>query len=341
MIEDVFDYAHDFENRLTKVKLMTTSDSVRMEYDGVGQRTRKIGLTDTTRYTWDGLYPVVEWNNQGKLKQSFIYANGLLLGIVDSTLATSKRYFVLHDGLGSSVALTDSAANIKRSLIYSDFGERLVDTTASSVPSFNRLYAGYSWDSSPANFYWMKYRQTYDPGLGRFGQEDPSHLSFNCRKGIKGQNAPQVLNRLIYGLNKPTTLIDPTGLEACCNYWLGFGAGGGAYWGLYIGTVSYYCWDDKCSQRKAGTLNFSCSCTWSFGMGASASIGPMMQCNNSIEDLIPSYDSFEGGFKTFYVFSWDKYRDISDLSIGYGPGFFLGKCNCTYLHGATKDWGSK
>jgi YD repeat-containing protein len=225
VIEDMFDYVYDFENRLTKVKQLTTSDSVRYEYDGLGQRTRKVGLTDTTRYTWDGLYPVVEWNNQGKLKQTFVYANGLLLGIVDSTLATNRRYYVLHDGLGSSIALTDSAASIKRSLIYSDFGQSLVDTSASGAPSLNRMYAGYSWDGSPANFYWMKGRQSYDPVIGRFGQEDPllqKECSNNrCNKGscpiIRSNNvnptaSPQELNPYLYVGNNPINLLDPSGL---------------------------------------------------------------------------------------------------------------------------------
>jgi RHS repeat-associated protein len=212
---------YDYENRLKRVwrkefSLPVRYDSVKYDYDGLGQRTRSLWITDTTRYTWDGLYPVVEWNNQGKLKQTFIYANGLLLGIVDSTVTTNKRYYVLHDGLGSSIAITDSAANIKRSLIYSDFGQTLVDTSASGTPTLNRLYAGYSWDGSPANFYWMKYRQTYDAGIGRFGQEDPIQQVRelrSCRGGIHGEtnNNPQGLNVYNYVLNNAVNLRDPSG----------------------------------------------------------------------------------------------------------------------------------
>ena len=226
--EEMFDYSHDFENRLTKVKQLTTSDSVRFEYDGLGQRSRKVGLTDTTRYTWDGLYPVVEWKNNGKLKQSFIYANGLLLGLIDSTLYTNRRFFVLHDGLGSSVCMTNDSARIVRSLIYSDFGETLVDTTASNTPNLNRLYAGYSWDGTPDNSYWMKYRQTYDPTVGRFGQEDPFlrigflHRLKSCIPCAQIQaplrmeftDNPQFLNPYLYVLNNPTNDIDPDGLQA-------------------------------------------------------------------------------------------------------------------------------
>jgi RHS repeat-associated protein len=122
-----------------------------------------------------------------------------------------KRYFVLHDGLGSTICLTDSAANIKRTLIYSDFGERLIDTTASTVPSLNRLYAGYSWDASPANFYWMPGRQSYDPVIGRFGQEDPVNKTYKM---------PPNLNLYLYVTNNPASYIDPTGLfkivGKCC-----------------------------------------------------------------------------------------------------------------------------
>lgn len=218
--EEMFDYSHDFENRLTKVKQLTTSDSVRFEYDGLGQRIRKIGLTDTTRYTWDGLYPVVEWNNQGKLKQAFIYANGLLLGLIDSTLYTNRRFFVLHDGLGSSICMANDSARIVRSLIYSDFGSPLVDTSAANTPALNRLYAGYSWDGSPANFNWMKYRQTFDPAIGRFGQEDPllqtdisnslSIFSSNSSRYLYLNN-PHKLNCYVYSRNNPANFFDPTG----------------------------------------------------------------------------------------------------------------------------------
>lgn len=196
-------YAYDFENRLTKAKYtFMASDSVTYEYDGLGKRTRKVGLTDTTRNTWDGLYPVVEWNNQGKLKQAFIYTNGLLLGLIDSTLYTNRRFFVLHDGLGSSICMTNDSARIVRSFIYSDFGERLVDETAANTPSLNRLYAGYPWDGSPANFYWMDFRQTYDPTIGRFSQEDPVEVN---------KYAPRDYNLFIYGVDNPTSYFDPTG----------------------------------------------------------------------------------------------------------------------------------
>jgi RHS repeat-associated protein len=225
MLGETFDYGYDFENRLKRVKQLMSSDSVTYEYDGAGQRTRKVGLTDTTRYTWDGLYPVVEWNNQGKVKQSFIYANGLLLGLIDSTVYTNRRFFVLHDGLGSSVCMTNDSARIVRSFIYSDFGERLVDETAANTPTLNRLYASYSWDGSPANFYWMKYRQTYDPTVGRFGQEDPilqyNHSVTSCRLCALtvGQHpvqsmAPQVLNMFAYVLNNPINYADPSGEQA-------------------------------------------------------------------------------------------------------------------------------
>jgi RHS repeat-associated protein len=211
-------YAYDYENRLNKVKVGT--DSVRFEYDGLGQRTRKVNATDTTRYTWDGLYPVVEWKNSGKLKQTFVYANGLLLGIIDSTVTTNKRYFVLHDGLGSSISMTNDSARIVRSFIYSDFGERLVDETATNTPTLNRLYAGYPWDGLPANFYWMPGRQIFDPTIGRFAQEDPEFQSDrfihsgSCGGGsaLSGVIVPQKLNLYSYVINNPLNLTDPLGL---------------------------------------------------------------------------------------------------------------------------------
>jgi RHS repeat-associated protein len=105
-------------------------------------------------------------------------------------------------------------------LVYSDFGEPLADTSASGTPTLSRLYAGYAWDGSPVNFYWMKGRQSFGPALGRFSQEDPIvnlGFSFGSSPLLTAPPFayvlfPQGWNRYVYVTNSPQGYVDPSGL---------------------------------------------------------------------------------------------------------------------------------
>lgn len=126
--------------------------------------------------------------------------------------------------------MTNDSARIVRSQIYSDFGSSLVDTSAANTPTLNRLYAGYSWDGSPANFYWMLGRQSYDPTIGRFEQEDPllqtaystaaeaccfpylsNHTTVTLPRKFDWKSLPHELNGFSYVTNNPVNTRDPSG----------------------------------------------------------------------------------------------------------------------------------
>lgn len=79
----------------------------------------------------------------------------------------------------------------------------------------------------------MKYRQSYVPALGRFGQEDPVlQVGLNnyragcslCRgsinKTLVWQKTPQMLNAYQYVFNNPVSAADPLGLKV--TYCVGF-----------------------------------------------------------------------------------------------------------------------
>ena len=89
---------------------------------------------------------------------------------IDETLqrtdAAGARSF-LTDGLGSTLALTDSAGLVQGEYIYEPFGK----TTATGVASTNAFkYTGREDDGTGLYYYRARY---YHPALQRFISEDP------------------------------------------------------------------------------------------------------------------------------------------------------------------------
>jgi len=137
------------------------------------------------------------------------------LGIDETLLRTDAagaRSF-LTDGLGSTLALTDSAGLVQGEYTYEPFGK----TTTSGAASSNAFkYTGREDDGTGLYYYRARY---YHPGLQRFISEDPI--------GFNGGD----VNLYGYVGNDPVNLVDPYGLigyPGAAGLGAGLGAAGGA-----------------------------------------------------------------------------------------------------------------
>ena len=199
---------YDFENRLTQfVKNRTdlptpTFDTLWYNYCGLGKRISKIEKPhgqnpDSTSYAYDGIYAVCEFGGHLDLKAKYVYANGMLLARYDESSADTHYYH--HDGLGSTVGMTDENKSVEQSYFYDEFGNSLGSWGSASN---NYLYTAQEYDGSVTQLYNLRARY-YKPSIGRFISEDPV-----C-PGMA--EFPLGINPYIYVLDNPTNAIDPSG----------------------------------------------------------------------------------------------------------------------------------
>ena len=118
---------------------------------------------------------------------------------------------LLTDGLGSTVALSNSAATTTATYGYSPYGE----TVKSGTDSTPMEYTGRENDGATGLYYYRA--RYYSPALGRFISEDPI--------GERGG-----MNRYRYVEDSPTVATDPLGLwsfgdplpDGFVDYWRGY-----------------------------------------------------------------------------------------------------------------------
>jgi RHS repeat-associated protein len=118
------------------------------------------------------------------------------VGLVAKVTPTNDYYYYHYDGLGSTVAITDSTAQIVNAYAYSPYG--LLGAQETITNPFT--YVGqYGVMAESHGLYFMRARY-YDPEVGRFINKDPI--------GYEGG-----MNLYGYVGGNPVSWIDPWGLE--------------------------------------------------------------------------------------------------------------------------------
>lgn len=190
---NAWQYAWDYENRLTSATLGTSA--VSYKYDALGRRVKRIDPTGSeTKFTYDGLDVVMDDDSVSGITK---YQNGL--GIDDKlklTNGTDTKYF-LQDHLGSTTGLLDSSGNIVSSASYDSFGNSTNNLTT------RYQYTGREKDEFTGLMYYRA--RWYDANLGRFISEDPI--------GFAGGD----INLYGYVWSNPQSFTDPTGLDGWGN----------------------------------------------------------------------------------------------------------------------------
>jgi RHS repeat-associated protein len=180
-------YAWNARNQLIGLDGGVTA---RFSYDGRGRRQRRTIGTSGTDFLYDGLTPVQEQDGSTIL---VTLLGGLGIDEVFSRTDSGGTRAFLTDGLGSTVALTDSAGTLQTDYTYEPFGRTAIGGTPNANPF---QYTGRENDGTGLYYYRARY---YSPTLQRFISEDPIEF-------YGGD-----VNLYTYVSNSPVDLADPTG----------------------------------------------------------------------------------------------------------------------------------
>lgn len=195
-------FGWDPEDRLSSANVGGTA--VTYAYRGDDLRHSKTVGATTTTYLWDlaSDLPVVLQDGTttyvyglGLISQGLSTTTYLFLNLVPTT--TTVHSWFLTDGLGSTVALTNSAGAITATHKYDVFGATRA-TTGTGSTQFK--FAGQQ-DDPTLGYQYLRARY-YDPAIGRFISKDP----FGGFAEI-----PQSQTSYLYAHNDPVNLDDPTG----------------------------------------------------------------------------------------------------------------------------------
>jgi RHS repeat-associated protein len=209
-------YTYDAEGNITKVDSGSTAQYV---YDAFNRRVHVQTASATNEYVYDyGGRRVSTWlspSNYGS--EGRIYWGGQQFAY-RSTDGTT--YFDHPDMLGTERMRTSYAGSAGSSYISLPWGDGYTATVnASGSDQDNEHYAGLERDAESGTEH-AQFRN-YASAQGRWLSPDPYMGSYDLTN-------PQSMNRYAYGLNNPTSMLDPSGLDDCegadgCN---GDGGGG-------------------------------------------------------------------------------------------------------------------
>ena len=133
-------------------------------------------------------------DEKGKLLVEYTHGPGFDAPL--SMRSGNKSYFFHADRLGSIVLITDKDGNIVNRYAYDPFGElEEKDERIENIHYFN----GKQYDQESGLYYF--FNRYYDPGPGRFVQEDPLQIS------------TMESNLYVYVGNNPLNRVDSLGLD--------------------------------------------------------------------------------------------------------------------------------
>jgi RHS repeat-associated protein len=191
-------YIYDSENQLTRVDLPDNTSAL-YSYDGLGRRIEKVTAGQTKRFVYDGQDLLAEYSATNALAAR--YTHGPSVDEVLSTQRAGATSFFESDVNGSVVRVGDGT-NAAATYEYDSFGQ-VVKQTGSAQSSY--LFHGREFDQESGLYYFRA--RYYDPGLGRFLNEDPLAFAGGA-------------NFYTFVRNDPVNLLDPFGLRPCTDDWL-------------------------------------------------------------------------------------------------------------------------
>ena len=136
---------------------------------------------------------LAETDNSGNITTYYVYG----LGLVSKITPEGKAYYYHYDGIGSTVAITDSSGSIVNKYAYDAFGSVLKSEEQITNPF---KYVGRFGVMDEGNGLLYMRARYYDPEVGRFTNKDPIGLSGG-------------LNLYAYVGNNPVKFVDPIGLN--------------------------------------------------------------------------------------------------------------------------------
>ena len=199
-------YTYDGEHQLSGVTTPTLTATYRA--DGLGRRIEKIVNGVSTRFIYDQEDLLFEFDGTNTLTARWLHGPGIDEPLMlerdlnnNGVFDVSEQFFYHADGLGSILALTNTAGVVVESYRYDAFGQPTIlapdgSTRTCSAVGNPFLFTGREYDCE-SGLYFSRAR-TYDPRTGTFLQEDPVFS----------------LNRYPYAENNPVNFVDPFGETA-------------------------------------------------------------------------------------------------------------------------------
>ncbi|MES2136182.1 MAG: RHS repeat-associated core domain-containing protein, partial [Pseudomonadota bacterium] len=184
-------YGYSSENLLT-----SASGGVTLGYDPLVRLYQTVGAA-TTRFLYDGLDAIAEYNGSNALQRRFVFDPTTGQPVVQyegAGVAATNRRYLSQDERGSVISVSSSSGASLGINSYDEYGK----PGAGNLGRFQ--YTGQKWIGE-AGLYDYKARD-YLPHLGIFAQTDP----------IGQADSP---NLYAYVGADPLNNVDPFGLEAC------------------------------------------------------------------------------------------------------------------------------
>lgn len=188
-------YRYDGDGRLVRIDFADGGYAA-YTYDAMGRRVQKDVDGRITRYVYDGLNLLAEYDGRGRLRARYVHGPG-----VDNWLAVwrdGQWYYFVKDHGGTVRGLLDAKGMLLEWYRYTDYG--LPVDGHSSI--HNLGLAGREYDPESGLYFFRS--RFYDPRVGRFIQRD--------RIGLTGG-----LNLYAYAEGDPVNNRDPLGLDVGFN----------------------------------------------------------------------------------------------------------------------------
>lgn len=219
-------FGWDLTNRLASTTDKGTT--VTYTYDGDGARRQASGAGSTTNFLWDSNLSLpqlaLERDGAGNVLRSYIHGHGPL-----AMQAGAQTSYFHRDALGSVANVTSATGALQWTYRYEPFGAPLLETKNDPGAPANPIrFAGEFLDGT--GLYHLRARQ-FDPKTGRFLGVDPARSSIS---------EPHI-STYVYVANRPTSLIDPSGLGPIVPGGGSGGSGGGGAGGGQPGLACAIC----------------------------------------------------------------------------------------------------